>query len=486
MSATELRPPDGRAWDLLVIGGGTAGIVAAKTAAGFGASVLLVERDRLGGECLWTGCVPSKALLAAASVAAQARRAAEFGVEVDGVRVNFPAVMGHVKAAIAAIEPDDSAETVTAAGVRVARCAAMFTGARTAQLDGHPVRFRQAIVATGSQPMLPPIPGLSAARPLTSDTVWDVTTLPERIVVLGGGAVGCELSQAFARLGAEVTLIEALPRLLAREDADAAALITAALRRDGIDVRTSASVIRVHADEVELEGGSRVAFAGLLVAIGRQPRSSGLGLDRAGVGLDERGYLVVDEHLRSSNRRIWAAGDITGHPQFTHTAGVHGSLAATNAVLGLRRRVELTAMPRVTFTDPELAAVGVTAADAQRHGELSVRTESHEHADRAVTEQRTDGLSRLVLDPKGRIVGASVVGPRAGEALSELVLAVRRGLRSRDLAGTVHAYPTYSYGAWDAAIADVRDRLRRPVAARTVAGLAKARRRWLDARDRAR
>ncbi|HEU5006849.1 MAG TPA: FAD-dependent oxidoreductase [Jatrophihabitantaceae bacterium] len=477
-------------WDLLVIGGGTAGIVAAKTAAGFGASVLLVERDRTGGECLWTGCVPSKALLAAAAVAADARRAAEFGVQVDGVRVDFAAVMGHVKAAIAAIEPHDSTETLTAAGVRVSRGTARFTQPDRVDIDGRPVRFRQAVIATGSEPLLPPVTGLADADPLTSDSVWELPALPARLVVLGGASIGCELGQAFARLGSQVSVIEAAPRLLPREDPDVAAAISASLGRDGVAVITGATVTAVHrtsgADgtgEVHLAGGQRIGFDRLLIAVGRRPRSYDLGLDAAGVEVDERSYVRVDRMLRSTNRRIWAAGDVTGHPQFTHTAGVHASLAASNAVLGLRRRVELTALPRGIYTQPEAAAVGLSLADADRHG-LTVRTVSHQDVDRAVTDGRTGGFTRLVLDGKGRVLGATVVGPRAGETLAELVLAVRRGLRARDLAGTIPAYPTYGSGAWDAAIADVRARLHAPGAGRAIVTLAAVRRRWMVLRDR--
>lgn len=441
----------GGAWDLLVVGGGTAGIVAAKTAA-------------------------------------DARRAADLGVEVDAVRVNFPAVMAHVKAAIAALEPADSAQTLTAAGVEVAHGTATFTGPATASIGGHEVRFWQAAIATGSQPVLPPIPGLDQMRPLTSDTVWSLSALPDRLVVLGGGSIGCELGQAFARLGSKVVIVEAAPGLLAREDPDAAAIIADMLRRDRVGVRTAATVTAVHPADgsggiVELADGTRVPFDALLVSVGRRPRSKELALDQAGIALDGRGHVRVDRHLRTSNRRVWAAGDVTGHSQFTHTAGVHGSLAASNAILGLRRRVDVTAMPRVTFIHPELAAVGVGTGEAHWHGELRVRTVPGSGVDRAVTDGATDGFTRLVLDRKGRILGATVVGPRAGEALAELVVAVRRGLRARDLASTIHAYPTYSYEAWDAALADVRESLRSGASARAIAALAGARRRWLDLRE---
>jgi pyruvate/2-oxoglutarate dehydrogenase complex dihydrolipoamide dehydrogenase (E3) component len=225
----DVAPPDGAAWDLLVVGGGTAGLVAAKTAAGFGTSVLLVERDRIGGDCLWTGCVPSKALLSAAHAAHDARSATRYGIQVDGVTVDFPAVMASVRAAIAAIETTDSPEAMRAAGVCAAHGSASFTSPRTAIVNGHPVRFRQALVATGAAPVMPPIPGLAEAAPLTNESVFGLTQLPDRLLVLGGGSIGCELGQAFARLGSRVTIAEAAERLLVTEDADAAGLVTDAL-----------------------------------------------------------------------------------------------------------------------------------------------------------------------------------------------------------------------------------------------------------------
>ncbi len=457
--------------DLLVVGGGTAGLVGARTAAGFGASVLLVERERTGGDCLNTGCVPSKALLAAAAAAADARAAGRLGVRVTGVEVDAAAVLAHVKGAIATIAPVDSPEALRAAGVAVRHAGARFTGPATADVGGEEVVFGSALIATGSDPQVPPIPGLREAGPLTSDTVWDLDAFPRRLAVLGGGSIGCELGQAFARLGSAVTLVEAAPRLLPAEDPDAAALVAAALRRDGVVLHTGVAVAAADAGGVDLADGRRVDADALLVALGRVPDTRGLGLDAAGVAVDGRGFVRVDRALRTANPRVWAAGDVTGHPPFTHLAGVHGSTAATNAVLGLRRRAEDPAVvPRVTYTFPEVAAVG--ARDGHH-----VRTVPLTAVDRAVADGRTEGFSRLVLDRRGRVRGATVVGPRAGEALGELTLAVRSGLRARDLAGTVHPYPTYANGPWDAAIADVRARLAARPARLVTALLRGARRR---------
>ncbi len=479
-----LVAPGGQAWDLLVIGGGSAGIIAAQTAAGFGARVLLVERDRTGGDCLWTGCVPSKALLAAAHAVAEARTAARYGVHIAGVRVDFAEVMTHVRLAISTIEPVDSPRALRAAGVHVAHGTARFTGSDTADVDGTTVRFRQALVATGSAPLIPPIPGLTEAGPLTSDTVWQLTELPSRLLVLGGGSIGCELGQAFSRLGSQVSIVEAEPTLLPREDPYAGTLLLAALAEDGIAVNNGSPVAAIEPAgdgwRARLNSGSRIPFDAVLVAVGRRPATTGLGLTEAGVEVDERGYVRVNARLQTSNARIWAAGDVTGHPQFTHVAGVHGSLAASNAILGLHRKVDTATIPRVTFTQPEVAAFGVSPHQAGPRSGLSVRTITHDEVDRAIAEDNTRGVTRLVLDRKARIVGATIVGPRAGESIPELVLAARHGLRARDLASAIHAYPTYADGVWKAAIADVQDNLQRPTLRRVTRSMAAVRRRRIN------
>jgi pyruvate/2-oxoglutarate dehydrogenase complex dihydrolipoamide dehydrogenase (E3) component len=480
------------AWDLVVVGGGTAGIVGAKTAARLGARVALIERDRTGGDCLWTGCVPSKALLAAAGHVAGARHGAALGVRVSGVSVNFPAVLGHVRSAIASIEPADSVAALEEAGVHMLHGQARFTDRGTVQVDGAAIAFHHALIATGGEPAVPPVPGLAAAHPLTSDSIWQLETLPDRLVVMGGGSIGCELGQAFARLGSRVTLVEALPRLMPREDPDAVALVHAALERDGVEILVGHRAVAAHGEsgeggQIVLETGGEqrtVEYDTLLVAVGRRPRSSDLGLDLAGVKIDARGFVLVDDRLRTSNPRVWAAGDVTPHPQFTHLAGVHASMAATNAVLGLRRSVDLSAVPRVTFTDPEVAAVG--AASWTPTGEPAPQTVTREHADvdRAVAEGRTDGFARLVLGPRGRIVGATLVGPRAGESLAELTLAVHTGLTATDLAGTIHPYPTYGDGPWGAGVAVVQQRLGTPVARRLTGAMVAVRRAWTARRNR--
>ncbi len=462
-------------WDLVVVGGGTAGIVASTTAARLGARVALVESERTGGDCLWTGCVPSKALIAAAAVASSARRASSKGIEVGEVSVDFAEVMAGVRASIAEIAPVDSPDTLRRKGVHVITGRARFTGDASLEVDGKTLGFRRALLCTGAAPAVPPVPGLrDGATTLTSDTVWDLDSLPARLLVMGGGSIGCELGQAFARLGAEVTVIEAAERLLPQEDPDAAAVVEASMRADGVVVRTRTTVVAVDASgggtsvDLQEEGGGRssVRVDAVLVAVGRRPRTDEIGLAAAGVELTESGAVVVDRHLRTSNPRIWAAGDVTPLPAFTHVAGVHGALAATNALLGLRRTVDLSAVPRVTFTDPEVAAVGAaTGAPVGGSPRRRLRPvqEAHVDVDRAVVDGRTEGFTRLVLDRRRRVVGATLVGPRAGESLAEVTLAIQQGLGTAALTSTTHPYPTYGDGVWNAAIADSRSRLDHPV-----------------------
>ncbi len=318
--------------------------------------------------------------------------------------------------------------------------------------------------------------GIAGPAFYTSDTIWDLPNLPGRLLVLGGGSVGCELGQAFARLGSAVTLVEAGPRLLPREDPDTGDLLAKALRADGIDVRTGSGVSGFAESTAQPADGSRVEFDVALLAAGRTPRTVELGLTEAGVEVDAGGHVIVDRRLRTSNPRVWAAGDVTTYPQFTHSAGVSSSTAASNAMLGLRRSVDPDRIPRVTFTQPEIGAVGVGVEQARRE-RLTIRQVEHRHVDRAVAEQHTGGFSRLVLDRRGRVVGATLVGPRAGEALTEVALAIAQGLRARDLAGSMHAYPTYADGVWNAAIAEVQGRLRRPAVQLVTRLLGRVRRR---------
>lgn len=472
-------------YDLVVIGGGTAGIIAARTAGRLGADVVLVERDRTGGDCLWTGCVPSKSLIAAANTAHRMRTSGKFGITPVDPQVDFPAVLDHVRKAITRIEPADSPRALTEAGAEVITGNAVFTGPDEVRVDGRSLRFRHAVVATGSSPALPPVPGLAEIDPLTSDTVWDLAELPARLVVLGGGSIGCELGQAFARLGSDVTIIEATDRLVPKEEPRAGAVLSVALAAEGVRVLTSTTVTKAggNVGKIKLaisgpDGPSSMTADRVLVATGRRPGTSGLGLENAGVSTDDRGHVTVDAKLRTSNRSIYAAGDVTGELPFTHVAGMHGSIAATNAVLAPIRRINHEQIPWITFTEPEIAHVGLTEEQArQRHGgSVRVRLLEHDQVDRAVTENATDGVTHVVLDGKGRVLGATIVAPRAGEMIAELTALITRRGRLRDLASTVHAYPSWADGVWNAAVAEAEATLHAPRMRRVTGALLRLRR----------
>ena len=457
------------AWDLIVVGGGTAGIVAAKTAAGLGARVLLIEGHKTGGDCLWTGCVPSKSILAVAHIAAVAKLGRHMGITIPNATINFPAVMNYVKSAIAEIAPQDSPEVLGSAGITVIHGNAFFTSLNSISIDGVAHQFVKALIATGVAPTVPAIPGLLESNYLTSENVWELEELPTKLVIVGAGSIGCELGQAFNRLGSEVTLIDSAGRILPREDESATKILTNQFTSEGIKILTSAKVLSIETDALgqghilfdtlKVEG-ENIAFDRILIAIGRSPRTTGLGLENAGVEISKQGFVITSKSLRTTNRNIWAAGDITGHPQFTHVAGIHGSTAASNAVLGLSRKAETSTIPRVTFTDPEVAAVGLSTSE--NNPKLRILERPNSEVDRAITDSSQNGTTKIVVDSKGRIVGGMTVGPRAGEILAEITLAVRLGLKTRDLASTIHPYPTYGDGLWNIAIADFRNQLSAP------------------------
>lgn len=460
--------------DLLVIGGGTAGIVGSQTAAGFGARTILVERARTGGDCLWTGCVPSKAILAVA-------KRAKLESELTGRRPDFAVAREHIDNAIRSIEPNDSPGTLERSGISVLTGEARFMAPGTADVGGRSIAFRQALIATGSEPAIPPIPGVDEAVTVTSETIWDLEDAPKRLVVVGGGPVGCELAQAFARLGSNVTML-IRSNLLPKEDREAVDIIRKALRDDGVTVLESTSAERMDTHDgvtqVEAANGTRHTGDVVLLATGRVSRSYGLGLEKVGVDCDASGQIIVDSKLRTTGPGIWAAGDVTGYPDFTHVAGAHASTAATNAILGLGRSVS-NVVPRVTFTAPELAAVG-PVTDI-RHTRSTIH---HQDLDRAITEGMTEGITRLVLDKRGHVLGGTIVSPRAGESITEVALAVRKQLTTSDITGTVHPYPTFSDGVWNAAISNTRSRLATPVGKIIIKALLRLRRSLVDRRQR--
>lgn len=474
-----------RQWDLVVLGAGSAGLVASRTAAALGASVLLVEAGRFGGECLHTGCVPSKALIAAAAAAHAARHGSTLGVGGQDVPIDFGAVMSHVRAAIRRIEPVDAPDALAKDGVHSLRGHARFDGPDAVVVDAERIRFRDAIVATGSAPIRSTAEGAESIDVLTNETFWDLDERPDRLLIQGGGAIGCEIAQAMARLGSSVTLVHRGDRLLAKEDAEASQVVLEALRADGVDVRLKTTVRAVSAagtsatsasGGARLSDGSDVVFDRMLAALGRQARTGGLGLEVAGVVLDASGAVAVDRAMKTSNPRIRAAGDVTALPRFTHTAGMYASVAATNAVLGLSRAADLDVVPRVTFTSPEVGAVGVDPAQAPGRG-MRVIVQQHAHLDRAIADGHTDGFTKIVVDRRGRVAGAVIVGPRAGESLAEYTVATRARLSVNALASTIHAYPTYSDAGWNAVVSEARRGLGRGAVSLAIRGLSAVRRR---------
>ena len=439
-------------YDLVTIGGGTAALVASLGVAGIGGRAALIEQSKVGGDCLWTGCVPSKAILSAAATAHSMRTADRHGLDPVQPNVDLAKVMATVRWAQAIIEPHDSPERLGAHGVEVVNGRGQFTGPGRIEVGGRVLSFRAALIATGSRPIVPPIPGLADANPLTSDTIWDLNELPERLVVLGGGPIGCELGQAFARLGSAVTIVEALPTLVPTYSTDVGEFLADSLKAEGVDVRTGVRAESVTETEtgweLQLRDGVAVGFDQILVAVGRRPNTENLGLERVGVNTDERGYVVVDSRMATAGDHIYAAGDVTGKMPFTHVAAYQARLVVTNAMLRSRRTTNYDKIPWVTFTDPEIARVGLDAGAArQRWGSKAViQRYNYDQLDRAVTHGTNRGWAELVGDPKRRLVGATVVGQAAGESIAELTAWIANGSKIDAVSTTVHAYPTFAEG----------------------------------------
>ena len=447
-------------YDLIAIGGGTAGLVTAAGGAGLGARVALVERDRLGGECLWTGCVPSKALLACARAAADARRAERLGVHASEVRVDFAGVMRWVHEAQRRIAPHDSPDRFRGLGVDVVEGSARFVDERTVDVGGRRLSAKRIVIATGSRPSLPPIEGLAGVPYLTNETIFTIDQQPSALLILGAGPIGLELAQAFARLGTAVTVVEQESTFLPREDAEVAGLLAEALREDGVDLRLGVAVTSARVDGRGLVLACRSASGApeelraeaLLVAAGRTSRTEELGLERAGVAT-AGGDVSVDDHLRTTADGIGAAGDVAGGLRFTHVADYEARLVLRNALFPLAARRDYSAVPWVTFTDPELAHVGLTEREARdRHGDrVDVWRRSFHDVDRAIADGATAGLVKLVTDRRGKILGGHILGHAAGTMISEITLAMRRGLSVGQVAAVIHPYPTYSEAVRQAA-----------------------------------
>ena len=449
----QVRPPDwpaadGGAYDLVVIGGGTAGLVSAMGAAGLGARVALVERDRLGGDCLNAGCVPSKALLRSARAVRDVLRAPELGVPVAPPTADFAAIMRRMRVLRAGLAHHDSAARLAAAGVHVFFGAARFTSAREVTVNGACLRFRRAVVATGGRPVAPGVPGLSDVGFLTSDQVFDLTDLPCRMLVIGAGPIGCELAQAFACFGSTVTLVDAADRVLPREDPDASAILARHLAGDGVRVEVGVRLQRMSRGS----GGVSVVWQRgamedtcevdvVFVAAGRAPNIENLGLDEAGIRVGPAG-IDVSARLRTTNRRVFAAGDVAAPWKFTHAADATARLVLQNALFFGRRRVADLVIPWCTYTGPEVAHVGVTHEQVASGG-LQTVTVSLADVDRAVLDGTTDGFVRL-HHRRGRILGATIVAPHAGDLVAYVAHVIRHAGTLGDLAAAVSPYPTYA------------------------------------------
>lgn len=448
-----VHPNPPKRYNLVAVGAGAAGLVSAAGSAGLGARVAIVERNMLGGDCLNVGCVPSKALISASRAAAAVRRSAAFGVRVPGpVEVDFGAVMERLRRLRAELSPNDSAERFKSLGVDVYFGAATFVDRDAVRVGDKVLRFSRAVIATGGRAWDPPIAGLEETGYLTNETVFNLTSLPRRLAVIGAGPIGCELAQAFRRLGSEVWLFEKEPRALPREDADAAQLVAESLARDGVQLVLSAGIegaskgpagklLRYSKDGVE----QTLEVDQVLIGVGRVPNTDGLGLEAAGVGYDRTGVLV-DDRFRTSNPAIFAAGDICSPYKFTHAADATARIVIGNALFGGRGRGSALTIPWCTYTEPEIAHVGLYEAEASKKGiEVDTFTQRFAEVDRSILEGDTEGFVRVhVRRGTDRIVGATIVGRDAGEMISEVTLAITAGVGLKAISKTIHPYPTRS------------------------------------------
>jgi pyruvate/2-oxoglutarate dehydrogenase complex dihydrolipoamide dehydrogenase (E3) component/uncharacterized membrane protein YdjX (TVP38/TMEM64 family) len=463
--------------NLVVIGAGSAGLVSAYIAAAVKAKVTLVEKDRMGGDCLNTGCVPSKALIRSARLLAQMRRAREFGIRSAAADFDFADVMERVQRVVRTVEPHDSVERYTALGVECiageARIASPWSVEVKTASGTRTLTTRAIVIAAGARPLVPPIPGIEATGCLTSDTVWNLRALPRRLVVLGGGPIGCELAQCFARFGSQVTQVEMLPRLLSREDPEISALVMQRFRVEGIDVLVKHRAKAFAVDGTgktliaEHEGQEvRVAFDELLCAIGRVPNTAGYGLEALGIPVTASRTVDTNEYLQTIYPNIYACGDVAGPYQFTHTASHQAWYAAANALFGRFRKfkADYSVIPWATFTDPEIARVGLNETEArEKNVPYEVTTYGMDDLDRAIADGEAHGMVKVLTKPgTDRILGATIAGEHAADLIIEYIAAMRHGIGLNRILGTIHIYPTlveankYAAGAWKRAHAPQR------------------------------
>ncbi len=442
-------------YNVVVIGAGSAGLVSSYICAAANARVALVERHKMGGDCLNTGCVPSKALIRTARFVADLKRSADFGVRRVDYEFDFADVMKRVHQVVAEIEPHDSVERYTGLGVEVFQGHADIADAGTVQVGDRVLKTKNIILAMGAEPLVPPIEGLDQVDYLTSDNLWDLQELPKRLVVLGGGPIGAEMAQAFARLGSSVTLVEMAPRILNREDDDVAQVVIDRLRAEGIEMQTG-----VTAKGVEVEGENRflvcergdarlrVPFDRLLVAVGRRARTDGVEWERLGIELNRNRTIKTDAFLRANGRNIYACGDVAGPYQFTHTASHQAWYCAVNALARpfKKFKADYSVIPWVTFTDPEIAHVGLNEGMAKEKGiPYEVTRYGIDDLDRAIAESNNHGFVKVLTRPgKDAVLGATIVSHHAGELLPEFVAGMRHGFGMNGILGTIHPYPTWS------------------------------------------
>ncbi|WP_013323810.1 dihydrolipoyl dehydrogenase family protein [Gloeothece verrucosa] len=433
-------------YDIVIIGGGSGGLVVASAAAQLKAKVALVEKHQLGGDCLWYGCVPSKSLIEAARLAYQVKHSQQFGIYTDAVEINFAQAMGHVQTVIATIEPYDSPERFRGLGVEVIFGSGQFIDQRTFEVNGRKLTARAFVIATGSRPAIPSIPGLSEAGFLTNEQVFSITERPESLAIIGAGPIGCELGQAFHRLGSKVTLISSREQILPKEDPEAAAIVETQFISEGIHLIKNSRVEKVEVIEGKKYvsmGNEKIGVDEILVAAGRSPNLESLNLEVAGVDYDQKG-IHVNEKLQTTNSRIYACGDVLGGYQFTHVAAYQASVIIPNALFFPLKKVDYRVIPWATFTDPELARIGLTEAEARKkYDDIYVLKQAFADVDRAQAEGKIAGFAKIITRRNGEIIGAHLVGSSAGELIHEIVLAMSNQLKVSALSG-IHVYPTLS------------------------------------------
>jgi pyruvate/2-oxoglutarate dehydrogenase complex dihydrolipoamide dehydrogenase (E3) component len=446
-------------YDLVIIGAGSAGLTAAGLATQLGTRVALIEKNRTGGDCTWTGCVPSKTLFKIAKVAHHIRTAANYGLTASEPEVDLGSVMSTIRNVVAQVYQHESPESLRANGIDVFLGDARFLDPHTLVIDKTKITARHGLLTMGAHPVVPPINGLDTVNYLTYESIWDLAVLPRHLLVIGAGPIGCEIAQAFRRLGSKVTLIEAGERMLPQDEPAASSVMAEVFTAEGIDLRFNTTAERVWQDGSKIHliaGGRELEGNTLLLAVGRHPNTDNLGLTEAGVSYNTRG-IEVDEHLRTSQRHIYAAGDCIGSYQFTHYAGWQATMAVRNALLPGSTKGVSNLVPWTTFTDPEVAHIGLTEEQArERFGDgVLVSDWPMSRVDRARAEGDTTGFLKLVHRKNGTLLGATIVCGRAGEMIHEWIVAMQHGLKVGALAQVIHVYPTYSTASMQAA-ADIR------------------------------